>query len=184
MSVELIPSNTTYTPQAIFNPHRQALLNHIPPIQDETENLARRINAASPPTHQTPRTHPRTNDLRERSMSPQRIQRKRTKGWRMPENTVYVGRGSKWGNPYKVVAQYKNGPFDIYHDDWFLGQSTGREGAQRIAVNKFLEARENYRHNIPDDATIQAELKGKNLACWCADATPCHADVLIELANS
>jgi len=42
MSVELIPNNTNYTPQAIFNPHRQALLNHIPPIQDETENLARR----------------------------------------------------------------------------------------------------------------------------------------------
>ena len=42
MSVELVHSNTTYTPQAIFNPHRQALLNHIPPIQDETETLARR----------------------------------------------------------------------------------------------------------------------------------------------
>ena len=30
----------------------------------------------------------------------QRIQRRRTKGWRMPEGAVYVGRGSKWGNPY------------------------------------------------------------------------------------
>ncbi|KQQ97996.1 hypothetical protein ASF74_14775 [Arthrobacter sp. Leaf145] len=49
MSVELIPSNTTYTPQAIFNPHWQALLNHIPPIQDETENLARkRIKRLAP----------------------------------------------------------------------------------------------------------------------------------------
>lgn len=102
----------------------------------------------------------------------------------MPENTVYVGRGAKWGNPYKVVAQYKNGPFDVYQDDWFLGQSTGREGAQSMAVNKYLEARENYRHNIPDDATIQAELKGKNLACWCAEGTPCHADVLLRLANA
>ncbi|MEQ4566203.1 DUF4326 domain-containing protein [Paenarthrobacter sp. CAP02] len=34
-------------------------------------------------------------------MSPQRVQRKRTKGWRMPENTVYVGRGSKWGSPFQ-----------------------------------------------------------------------------------
>jgi GH24 family phage-related lysozyme (muramidase) len=117
-------------------------------------------------------------------MSPQRVQRKRTKCWRMPENTVYVGRGSKWGNPYRVVAQFKNGPFDVYHEDWFLGQSTGREDAQRIAVNKYLEARENYRHNIPDDATIQAELKGKNLACWCSGVTPCHADVLLRLANA
>lgn len=36
-----------------------------------------------------------------------RIQRKRTKGWRMPENTVYIGRGSKWGNPYKVGTPIK-----------------------------------------------------------------------------
>ena len=33
-------------------------------------------------------------------MTPVRIQRKRTKGWRMPPNTVYVGRGSRWGNPH------------------------------------------------------------------------------------
>ena len=31
--------------------------------------------------------------------APKRIQRRRTKGWRMPEGAVYVGRGSKWGNP-------------------------------------------------------------------------------------
>lgn len=31
---------------------------------------------------------------------PVRIQRKRIKGWRMPENTTYVGRGSRWGNPF------------------------------------------------------------------------------------
>lgn len=101
----------------------------------------------------------------------------------MPENTVYVGRGSIWGNPYRVVAQYKNGPFDVYHDDWFLGQSTSREYAQSMAVNKYLEARENYRHNIPDDPMIRGELRGKNLACWCAEGTPCHADVLLRLAN-
>lgn len=33
---------------------------------------------------------------------PQRIQRKRTKGWRMPEGAVYVGRPSRWGNPWSV----------------------------------------------------------------------------------
>ncbi|MBK7274882.1 MAG: DUF4326 domain-containing protein [Actinomycetales bacterium] len=33
-------------------------------------------------------------------MSPQRIQRQRTKGWRMPEGAVYVGRPTKWGNPF------------------------------------------------------------------------------------
>jgi hypothetical protein len=34
--------------------------------------------------------------------TPKRIQRKRTKGWQMPENAVYVGRGSQWGNPFTV----------------------------------------------------------------------------------
>jgi hypothetical protein len=34
---------------------------------------------------------------------PVRIQRKRTKGWKMPPNTVYVGRGSQWGNPFKIT---------------------------------------------------------------------------------
>lgn len=33
---------------------------------------------------------------------PQRSQRRRVKGWRMPEGAVYVGRGSKWGNPFRV----------------------------------------------------------------------------------
>jgi hypothetical protein len=33
-------------------------------------------------------------------VEPVRIQRKRTPGWKMPENTVYVGRGSRWGNPF------------------------------------------------------------------------------------
>lgn len=36
-------------------------------------------------------------------MMPRRIQRKRTAGWRMPENTRYVGRGTPWGNPWRVV---------------------------------------------------------------------------------
>ena len=115
---------------------------------------------------------------------PSRIQRRRTKGWRMPENTVYVGRGSKWGNPYRVVPQAKRGPFDMLVGDFFCGQSTGAESARRMAVKKYLSARENYHHNIPDDATIRAELAGKNLACWCPLDQPCHADVLLEIANS
>lgn len=38
---------------------------------------------------------------------PQRVQRRRTKGWRMPDNTIYVGRGSKWGNPYTLEIMQK-----------------------------------------------------------------------------
>ena len=90
-------------------------------------------------------------------MKPKRIQRKRTKGWRMPPNTVYVGRGSKWGNPF-----FKN-----------------RCGRKTAIIH--------YRHYI--FARIKLgnvdikELKGKNLACWCALDKPCHADILLEIAN-
>lgn len=89
---------------------------------------------------------------------PERIQLRRTKGWRMPPNTVKVSRPGKWGNPY-TVAEY------------------GRELAVR-----------NYRRRLDCLRVIGAldlsELRGKNLACWCKLGEPCHADVLLELANA
>lgn len=36
---------------------------------------------------------------------PKRIQRKRSKGWRMPAGAVYVGRGTKWGNPFTIEEE-------------------------------------------------------------------------------
>jgi hypothetical protein len=75
----------------------------------------------------------------------------------MPPNTVKVSRPGKWGNPYRV-AEY------------------GRELAVR-----------NYRRRLEGMRAIGAldlsELRGKNLACWCKPGEPCHADVLLELAN-
>jgi len=106
-------------------------------------------------------------------MKPQRIQRKRSKGWRMPENTVYVGRGSRWGNPYVV----------------------GKDGTAKECVEKFADYLMPYRHqgetstlhhfylSEANMADIEQSLRGKNLACWCAIGQPCHADVLLELAN-
>lgn len=88
---------------------------------------------------------------------PQRIQRKRTKGWKMPENTVYVGRGSKWGNPFRVV------------DGW-TAESAVREYRAAIDTNG-------------SPSLIREALAGRNLACWCRLDQPCHADVLLELAN-
>ena len=42
-------------------------------------------------------------------LGPKRIQRQRTAGWRMPANAVYVGRPTKWGNPWRVVGEYGRG---------------------------------------------------------------------------
>lgn len=104
---------------------------------------------------------------------PVRIQRKRAKGFRMPENTVYVGRGSRWGNPYRIgidgtadecVRKYANDITPYRH-----------HGEKSTMENLFLSIL-----NIED---IRCELRGKNLACWCALDQPCHADVLLKLAN-
>lgn len=87
---------------------------------------------------------------------PIRIQRKRTKGWRMPENTVYVGRPGPFGNPLPRNFQ------SALYRAWLC---SGSEQANRVL----------------DAAPI---LRGKNLACWCALDARCHADVLLELANT
>jgi hypothetical protein len=88
---------------------------------------------------------------------PIRVQRKRTKGWKMPENTIYVGRPTKWGNPY-VVGIVGNNAEDC--------------------VIKFEQTMSIM---LKQDAVV--ELKGKNLACFCRLDQPCHADVLLKIAN-
>jgi len=84
-----------------------------------------------------------------------RIQRKREKGWRMPPNTVYVGRPTKWGNPFTGDNAVNN--FEI------------------MILSKMLDD-VNFKKKLE-------ELKGKNLACWCPLNKPCHADILLKIAN-
>lgn len=119
-------------------------------------------------------------------MTPIRIHRKRTKGWRMPPNTVYVGRPTKWGNPFKFAGPqaYSSCPdecFETYR--WCLGKFPipgevmelwGREGGSTAMLVALA---------VPVHDVIH-QLRGKNLACWCAFGEPCHADVLLELANA
>ena len=115
--------------------------------------------------------------------APRRIQRQRTKGWRMPENTVYVGRPSVWGNPYTIRREGKV-TWDVYHYRSFLATYTSRTGAEAraYAVNKLRQLLERGLDPWGEDR-IRAELAGKNLACWCPLDQPCHADVLLEIAN-
>lgn len=107
-------------------------------------------------------------------MTPRRIQRKRTRGWRMPEGAVYVGRPTKWGNSFVP------------------GQETVRErlepgGRQKgVYVADAEQATWAYRRFLSQHLRIEAkaELRGKSLACWCRLDQPCHADVLLKIANS
>ena len=69
-----------------------------------------------------------------------RIQRKRSKGWKMPPNTIYVGRPTKWGNPFKMRVEDDRGIVIWYYEDWL-------------------------RKKLVEDPTFLDELKGKDLAC-------------------
>jgi hypothetical protein len=127
-------------------------------------------------------------------MSPQRIQLRRTNGWRKPEGAVSVGRPGKWGNPYRVRR------CDNDSDNWSViepdGTAAGIEvdyadtkaNAMEIAVDYFRHERHNTPYPSLDE--ICAELAGHDLACWYpligadGNRVPCHADVLLEVANS
>lgn len=111
---------------------------------------------------------------------PKRIQRKRTKGWKMPANTVYVGRPTKWGNPFVVSTDHDRldyyGAYSENHDLWDGWPVVNRATAViAFQVMKALHL---------DREELRAELRGKDLACWCPLDQPCHADVLLEIANT
>ncbi len=112
---------------------------------------------------------------------PQRIQLRRTKGWRKPEGAVVVARPTKWGNPYTVAG----------------ARDAGYEGTDAelrdFCVEMFRRWLRNPRAEWSDLSAVErAEwiqihaarlLRGADLACWCPLDQPCHADVLIEVAN-
>lgn len=104
---------------------------------------------------------------------PKRIQRKRTKGWRMPEGAIYVGRPTRWGNIVKVGECEMCG-LDIDHP----GEAHFPYTPQS-AVELFRAVAESN----PCIGIDVAPLAGHDLACWCPLDQPCHADVLLDLAN-
>ena len=109
-----------------------------------------------------------------RADQPKRIQSKRTKGWRMPEGAVYVGRPTKWGNPIVV------------DDFWNAGYSGPEIVARRWAVERFrfwITSGGLSLFGVPPQPTEIRQLRGKDLACWCPLDSPCHADVLLRMAN-
>jgi hypothetical protein len=87
-----------------------------------------------------------------------RIQRKRTEGWKMPANTVYVGRRSRWGNPFKI----------------------GIDGDRDEVIRKYRTWLTEKIRKHPD---FLVPLYGKDLCCWCRTDEHCHADVLLEMCK-
>lgn len=105
---------------------------------------------------------------------PKRIQRKRSKGWRKPDNTVCVTRPGMWGNPLRFKDRSQQEAERVV-----CGYRRLLEKALRgkLAVTDEVSAR------IHEQARRLDELRGKNLACFCPEGSPCHANVLLDLAN-
>lgn len=153
---------------------------------------------------------------------PERIQRRRTHGWKMPENTISVCRPSKWGNPFRFRDESRglarfgpehlerfgrawdyegriSGP-DNRHDMWFSAEDIVETHVRWATRAEVVEL---YRLTLTDPTPgmrmaypsrqgrflkvtvddVRRELAGKNLACWCHPGDPCHADVLLQIAN-
>lgn len=115
--------------------------------------------------------------------APRRIQRRRTPGWRAPDDAVYVGRGSRWGNQWRV-ARNVNGLWEVSFRGWaVLGVEESRAAARQMAVDAYREALEAGRLAITP-LMVSRDLAGCDLMCWCPLDQPCHADILLEIANS
>lgn len=98
---------------------------------------------------------------------PVRLQRRRTKGWRMSAGAIYVGRPTMWGNR------------------WMIGSRSNTLGRN---VETIEEAVALYRQLMWPEPHHRAWardcLGGRDLVCWCALDRPCHADFLLEIANA
>lgn len=125
---------------------------------------------------------------------PIRIQRSRQHKQISPNGLpiVYVGRGSKWRNPFRLVK----------HDGIWMIKTDGSERCADILI-KNCHAVYPTREAAAKDAVmcynfwllpyssdgggmmecLINELKGKNLSCWCKEGETCHADLLLKLAN-
>ena len=87
-----------------------------------------------------------------------RLLRSRRRGVRLPDGVVVVTRPTKWGNPYPL-ALGRSQAVCRYRTDLLAGRLD-------ITVEQ-----------------VREELRGRDLACYCPLDEPCHADVLLEIAN-
>lgn len=75
-----------------------------------------------------------------------------------PKDAVFIGRPSKWGNPFSI----------------------GKDGSRKDVIEKYQQ----YMDNNPElKQLVINELRGKNLVCFCKPLA-CHGDILLKIANS
>jgi len=119
------------------------------------------------------------------SAGPRRIQLRRTKGWRKPPDAIVVARPTKWGNPYAVGDWVTITAFDGFSVEVPLAAD---EAVILYRELMLVRCATDFPH--PEDRAYGQRwlddlegLRGHDLACWCQLDRPCHADVLLDLAN-
>lgn len=115
------------------------------------------------------------------TVAPKRIQLQRSKGWRLPANTVKVDRTTAFGNPYRVGQ-----PVDMKQArrwGWEISPA-----GRKIVCEDAAEAVHRFDHALMRDVAIHDHLRkklgGRDLACWCDAGDPCHCVPLLFVANS
>jgi len=103
---------------------------------------------------------------------PQRIQRRRAKGWRLPEGAICVDRSTPWGNPFVVGQDGTAAECVALHRHLLSGL---------ICLTSRASPEAQLRHRKYVIAHIR-DLIDHDLACWCHEGKPCHGDNLLEVA--
>jgi hypothetical protein len=109
---------------------------------------------------------------------PQRLQRKRTKGWRKPDGAIVVSRPSKYGNPFHThVDGFRVHPAfcATIHYLWIEARLLPELAAIFVGCNPMPVP--------PTKDEIRRDLAGHDLLCWCGEGSACHADMLLHIAN-
>lgn len=104
----------------------------------------------------------------EKRMTPKRLQRKRTKGWRKPPGSIICDRTSRWGNPFKV------------------GDRSPHDVNVIIDSQHAIDLFEQMLESMQEAGTLKdylEPLRGRDLLCFCGLDKPCHVDVLLKWAN-
>ena len=91
----------------------------------------------------------------------------------MPGNAIYVGRPTRWGNPFVIGRDGTAERCVALYRDLLAG---------RICTGCEATAAEQERVRTHAMSTLD-QLRGKDLVCWCRAGNPCHADILLEWAN-
>jgi hypothetical protein len=118
-----------------------------------------------------------------KGLEPIGVQRKRTRGWKMPENTVSVTRPGKFGNPFRVGDLIRLGTGGMGFAYLICKDPKYNDGSFK-KINTAQEAVDLYEEYITKYPLKDIEeLRGKNLACFCPIDQPCHRNVLLKFAN-